>query len=681
MPMGRHRLIPLVQALLLTSWLGMSATAPAIAAETDQLLQTLQADMAKFDKIATDTKQNVDYMPYVVSTLNGDDLRTQGIENLREALQLVPGVDLAVGMAGVRNPIFRGSNPFAFGQSKLIIDGMVVNDQIFGGYNQYLDMPVQLIHRIEVVRGPGSLLSHVNGYAGSIHVITRANRDDGLKPENTVFASAGSESYRMAGGVAAAQWQGFDVSADLFVLRHDQHSEPTTDRFGTTGTADQSLKNYSLALNLKRGGLRIKGRLADNDSGVSYGQAFSLSEDPSDHLQVRNAMLEIGYGTEVSPGIKADFSLGYLDEQRTLQNKVMPDGYEMTMPSMPPMTITLANGRYFLVDYSERTYSARAELVYTRLPGHTLTLGAALERTGIDDNISQVSDTGLPPTQPPMALMSTDYRRHLSLYADDLWDINEQFALQLGLKLDRYNDVSSQASPRLAMVYRQDDDNIYKLMYTESYREPSWREQYLAMTDTFFRPNLNLQEESVQALEAAYIHKFGETRDLKLNVFHLRNSDQIYAADGRSAYQNNPDTEITGLEVEYHTPVGERGRLSANYSFVDGENVVGSLANSTRHMVKATYSHKISETWTLSGLMIYVGEKDRVPADPRPTVADYATLDLALNYRNRHSGTRLTLAVKNVLDEGYASPAPIGTYADDLAQPGRRFLVNVAQEF
>lgn len=654
------------------------ASGPSWANDNGQLLSTLEQDIEKFGRIATDTKQNVDYMPYVVSTLNGDDLRTLGVENLREALQLIPGVDLSVGMAGVRNPIFRGSNPFSFGQSKLIIDGMVVNDQIFGAYNQYLDMPTRLIHRIEVVRGPGSLLSHVNGYAGSIHVITRANRDDGLAPNSESFAAAGSNGYRMAGAVTGGQAGGFAVSADVFVQKHDLHSAPTVDRYNRTGAADQSLDNYNLGFNLRRGGFSFKGRVADNDSGASYGQSFSLSDDPRDRLKVRNTMFDLGYQADMASDISAIFSLGYLDENRTLQNKVLPDGSMLMMPPMPPMM--LPNGRYFLVDHFEKTLRGRAELKINRFEGHTVTFGMMAERTTIGENTGRTSDNDLA-SYAVFRLMNTDLRRHESVYMDDLWNVSEQLAIQVGLKADRYNDVDSQLSPRLAMVYRRDDENIYKLMYSKSYREPSWREQYLNSSMAFYRPNANLAAESVEAYEAAYIHKFSASRQFKFNLFYLQNGSQIYAANGMSAYANNTDTALSGFEAEYSTAVGAQGQLSANYSFVDGENVVGSLANSTRNMFKAAYIHRLSEAWSLSGVLSHVGEKDRVTSDPRPGVKDYTTLDLAAQYRNRASGTSVGLSIKNALNESFVLPAPAGTYSADLPQPGRTFIINIAQEF
>ena len=59
---------------------------------SDDLLMSLQQDMQHYSDIATETKHNVDYMPYVISTLKSSDLEELGVLNLREAISLIPGV-------------------------------------------------------------------------------------------------------------------------------------------------------------------------------------------------------------------------------------------------------------------------------------------------------------------------------------------------------------------------------------------------------------------------------------------------------------------------------------------------------------------------------------------------------------------------------------------------------------
>lgn len=648
---------------------------------TDDLMDLLQNDLEKYSEIATETKQNVDYMPYIVSVLHNKELTQLGVLTLREALILIPGVDISIGMAGVQNPIFRGSNPFSMGQSKLIIDGVVMNDHMFGAYNQYLDMPIDIIERIEVVRGPGSLLSSVNAYAGSIHVITKANRDDGTEGEKSIFAAFGSDDYMMGGFVSSYKEGDLVLSSDLFYQRHDKELYAGADRFPTFGTAVDAplwLKNYAFGLNATYKDFYLKGRFAKNESGIGYGQSFSLSDDASDYLDVQNNSLEVGYSFDMAKGVKGTLSVGYFDEWRDMQNEVMPDGSSMPMPPMG--TVTFPDGRYLLIDYTEQTYKERFEVRVSAIENHVITTGVEFSQSRVRDNSAKTSIDNLQ-TFTEEDLLSNSGRDHSSFYVDDLMDIDEKTSLQLGAKFDHYSDVKDQFSPRLALVHRYDDENIYKLMYTHSYREPSWREKYL-IGSHYFRASPDVESESVDAYEAAYIRKFGMHNDFKINAFYLKNKDQIYFEDGNPRiFENRSDNELYGLESELSLKFDGDDTFYVNYSYVDGQNLAGSLANSAQHMARAYYIYNINGDFSLSPLLKYVGEKARVVGDNRENVDDYITADISAVYTYAPNDVSISLSVKNIFDTTYYLPATSGTYPGDFEQVGTSFLVRLSKGF
>jgi len=657
---------------LFASPLVLSATEDMSADEL--IMMELQADMQEFTDIATDTKQNVDYMPYVISTLQHEVLSKLGINSLREALKLVPGVDLSVGMAGVKNPIFRGSNPYSFGQSKLIIDGVVVNDQIFGGYNQFLEMPIDLIHRIEVVRGPGSVLSHVNGYAGSIHVITKSNRDDGELPVSEGFSVVGSNQYKMAGAVIGYQQDELRFSTDFYYQAHDLILPSGTDRFMREGELNENLKNYQIGVNGSYQNFSVKGRFSNNNSGVSAGQAFSLTDDESDYLDVHNNSVELQYQIPVTDKVELNFTLGYLDESRELQNKVIPDGASMMMGEPLP------NGMYFVVDYKEQTLKQHLEFDIRSFTDHKIVTGFLFSQTDIIKNKSGMSHNDLAMVM-ESELLSTEGRNYRAFYIDDLIEVSEQVSIQLGAKLEAYSDVDTQFSPRVALVYRHDDQHIFKAMYSHSYREPAWREQYVKASSVFYRSNAELEVELVDAYELAYIHKWVDQSDIKLNIFYLENRGQIQADTGMSLYENKAQNILYGSEVEYSRNVGQKHRLALNYSYVNGDNVGDELANTSSHMAMLYYIHQINQAWSASALYKFVGEKQRIAIDEREVVERYSTVDIATQYNAAETGWSLTAGVKNVFDEDVILPAPVGTYVGDFEQDGRSFFVRVGKEF
>jgi len=665
-----------IYTYLASSFLLSQVCFAADTAETDMLM-SLQDDMQHYSDIATETKHNVDYMPYVISTLKSTDLEELGVLNLREAISLLPGVDLNVGMAGVKNPIFRGSNPYAFGQSRLIIDGMVVNDQIFGGYNQYLEMPIDIIHRIEVVRGPGSMLNHVNGYAGSIHVITKANRDDGQKPQDSAFVLTGTNEFISAGVIKSVDLANGQFSADIYYQQHDLHLPVGDDRFPLqlpdSGDTDQSLNNYQIGLNYKNGGLSIKSRFSQNDSGVSYGQAFSLTDDESDFLDVGNNSVQVNYTKKLTDLVGIEFALDYFDETRELQNKVMPDGAMM-------MAMTLFNGRYFLVDYSEQSLSQRIQLNFNFSSSHKLNMGINLQQSEIKKNDAATSNNNLL-TLDEFDLFSIDDRDINTFYIEDMFDINSKTSMQLGGKFTDYSDSDNQSAIRLAVVHRYNDENIYKLMFSQAYREPSWREQYLNAPSFFKASPTTLETERVDAYEFSYIKRLTYRDFFKLNTFLLKNSEQIDAQNATKTFTNTENNDLYGLELEFERNLSNKDLFNINYSYIDGSNVSGEMVNSAQNLANAYYLYRANDQWGISGLVKYVGEKGRAIGDTRENTEDYTLVDLAATYKNTPNSLTLNFAIKNIFDKTYYLPSPNGTYPGDFEQSGRTWMLRLSKEF
>ena len=662
--------------VILSLWL-LSISAHADDMANPEMAQSLQNDMQEYSRIATQTKQNVDYMPYIISSWSSDELSQLGISTLREALSLVPGVDLSIGTVGTTIPIFRGSNPFAVGQSKLVIDGIVVNDKMKGDYSHFLDMPVTMIQRIEVVRGPGSLLSYVNGYSGSIHVITKANRDDGLSVDDEVFAELGSDGYKTGGFITSYKENDFSISSDFFYKTHDQESPVVLDRYGSSGDSQQWLDNYSFGINAHYNNFNVKGRLTDRESGASYGQSFSLSEDESDYVAIENNYIELAHSNELSKYIVLNLSLGYIELIRQLQNKVVPDGATVQTPSGP---VVLPNGKYFLVDLKEETFYERIELEVSTFDSHNIHMGVYAYQSDMAKRDAFSSLDGMQTVTAPFDILIDTPRNMYSVYVDDLINFSEQTSMQIGVKYDHYSDVESQASPRIALVHRYDNENIYKFMYTHSYREPSWREQYLAQP-SFFSSTLDIQPEQVDAYELGYIRKIDLKSHIKINTYLLSNKDQIHAQNPTHTFQNNGDNNLYGYEIEYKNELENNDQIYFNYSYVDGENVADQQADSARTMVKSYYIHKLNHAFSVSAIAKFVDEKGRIEVDLRDNVDSYALFDLSANYQNQLTKIDINLSVKNIFDETYYLPSPENTYPDDFKQEGRSILLSLRKKF
>lgn len=131
-------------------------------------------DLARLDVATVSRKtQKLSETPAAVTVLTADDIRRSGARTVPEALRDVPGVSVAqIGAnrwaVGVRMAEGRFSN-------KLLvqIDGRSIYNPLFSGvFWEAIDLPMEDIERIEVVRGPGASLWGANAVTGVINIVT-----------------------------------------------------------------------------------------------------------------------------------------------------------------------------------------------------------------------------------------------------------------------------------------------------------------------------------------------------------------------------------------------------------------------------------------------------------------------------------------------------------------------------
>ncbi|MBT4499038.1 MAG: Plug domain-containing protein, partial [Gemmatimonadetes bacterium] len=106
--------------------------------------------------------------------LTGDDIRRAGVTSLPEALRLVPGMQVASIDANKWAISARGfANRFA-NKLLVLVDGRHIYSPLFAGvFWEALDVVLEDVERIEVVRGPGATLWGANAVNGIVNIVTR----------------------------------------------------------------------------------------------------------------------------------------------------------------------------------------------------------------------------------------------------------------------------------------------------------------------------------------------------------------------------------------------------------------------------------------------------------------------------------------------------------------------------
>jgi iron complex outermembrane recepter protein len=119
-------------------------------------------------------EQKISRTPAAVFVITGEDIRHSGATNIPDVLRMVPGLDVAQINANTWAIAARGLNGEFSNELLVLLDGRNVYTPTFGGvFWDVLDVPLEDIERIEVIRGPGGLIWGANAVNGVINIITK----------------------------------------------------------------------------------------------------------------------------------------------------------------------------------------------------------------------------------------------------------------------------------------------------------------------------------------------------------------------------------------------------------------------------------------------------------------------------------------------------------------------------
>ena len=120
------------------------------------------------------TQETLSRTAAAVFVISPEDISRSGATNIPDLLRMVPGVDVAQINANTWAINVRGFNARFSNDLLVLLDGRPVYTQTFGGvFWDVLDLPVEDIERIEVIRGPGGSVWGANAVNGVINIITK----------------------------------------------------------------------------------------------------------------------------------------------------------------------------------------------------------------------------------------------------------------------------------------------------------------------------------------------------------------------------------------------------------------------------------------------------------------------------------------------------------------------------
>ncbi|HEX4340510.1 MAG TPA: TonB-dependent receptor [Polyangiaceae bacterium] len=639
--------------------------------------------------------ESVEDAPTSVTVISREELLAFGYPTIVEAVRGVRGMyvsnDHSYESIGVRGLGGLGG----YGNRILVlIDGQPTNDDWLGsayvGYDGRVDLAD--IDRIEVVRGPGSVLYGTNAVSGVINLVTRSR---GERPGAEVGVSAvgsnvGRGRYRAQaqfgedGGIWASISGAHGSGEDL-------HFPSLAGQAGATPAGDSRGADYFNAGTVQGRvwwrWLTAQWFFTSHDKALPTGEFQTLLGNSETHQSDRRGFIEARAEPTLSKEVKLETRLHWNTYQfRGTYARLVGDG-------------GIEHDRF-----DGAWVGAEQRILYTPSDKLRITLGAEgqdhykVATTAQDDNGYFLADT------------QNGGRKYQvgALYALADAEPARRIRLSGGVRLDGYSTFGTSVNPRASIILRPYERGNLKIVWGKAFRAPSIYELDYNDGGTTQIASPNLNPESIYSFEIEHSHRFTPTVTGTAAVYtnYVRNLIQSAGAGTEEDplhYVNSPVPEVSlGVEVGIRREWRQGFMLEAWYAYQHSAYLASeslgdlaglrkdpttrNVANSPEHLasVKAA-APLIARGITMATRITFEGPRyDRFESvnDPAQGKTPPVVLwDLVISGEQDRFGLRYSVGAYNITDYRYSLPVSNEFTQVTIPQRGRTFLVSIDKSF
>jgi iron complex outermembrane receptor protein len=642
------------------------AAEPAAAAEEMLLFQDIPSVFS-----ASKYEQKVTEAPSAVSIVTAEEIKKYGYRTLADLLRSLRSFYVTydrnttiVGVRGFNRPGDSNSRIL------LLVNGHRVNDNIFqaASTDTAFLLDVDLIDRVEVVRGPSSSLYGTSAFFAVVNVITRRGRD--LRGTE-VAAEAGSQetwqgrlSYgeRFAGGlemlVSGTRYES-DGNGRLYFPEFDS---PGTNNGIAEDTDREEL--HSLFARFSLLDFTLEGAYLDREKQVPTAPFGTVFNDPRTGGENRQAYGRLAYDHRFA---------GQLDVQAAASyNLFQSDGNFIIDISEDATPFLIVNKDEFRGEWWEGNFQVSKRF----LERHRLSLGGEYQ-----DNFRQ----DLKNFDLEVFLDSRNSSDNWGVYLQDEVQLRDNLIFSLGVRHDHYDTFGGTNNPRLALIYNPLEKTTFKLLYGEAFRAPNAFEQHYHDGLATQKPNPELDPERIKTYELVLEQYFGEHLRAVASGFYYEIDDLINLTldpdDGLLVFDNIDEVEATGAEFELEGKWdrGLEGRVSYTYQEAKDRKTDMLLSNSPRHLAKVNLIVPLYSDQLLLGVEEQYTSKRKTVL--RNETGGYAVTNLTLFGRKLYKELRLAASVYNLFDKKFSDPASLAHRQETIEQDGRIFRFKLTYAF
>ena len=561
-----------------------------------------------------------------VEVIDSKSIIESGVNNVVDLLQQVSGVDLRRrGVAGTQADLYiRGGG---FDQTLLLIDGMKMDDIQTGHHTLNLLLPIQLIERIEIIKGPASRIFGQNAFNGAINIVTKTLPKSDKKLFEVMVSNPTFGSFKQFG---------FLINSRL-LLKEKFNAQLTFSRSKSDGyryNTDYSndFFFFKSEIKTKKNPIIITSGFTEKKFGANGFYASPSAVDQYEETQASFVGISTVFDSEkllIRP--KLYWRRGQ-DEYIYIRNN--PSVYR---------NLHITNKIYLDFSFSKLFDSSRLNF-------------------GIDLSSSSISSNNL----------GKHNRFTSSLYADYTFKTKDnKLSFSPGFSVSNFSDMSTHFFPGIDIGFDLSEKiNLYA-NYGKTYRIPTYTDLYYSDRNTIGNPNLNPEHAITNEIGIKYSN---ENIDISSSYF-LRKSSNIIDYVKQSEQDKWEATNIrnldtNGFDFNFLFKISPNNSLRLGYTYLFDKSYVSEVnysryaINSLRHQLNTRlalkYSNKITHT-----LINRFGE--------RSNNVSHIVYDSNLKYQLSNN-SYFFINVNNIFNEEY--------YETNLVpMPGRNFLIGVISYF
>ena len=572
----------------------LSAVSVQAAAQTDTTSHTLG------DVVVTGTRSTADvrHLPMTVSVVDRAKLTENQRTNVLPTLsEQVPGLFVtsrsmmgyAVSDGAAGGISLRGLGSGS-GRVMVLIDGHPQYQGIFG-HSISDSYQTMMAERVEVLRGPASVLYGSNAMGGVVNIVTRKMRADGVKTD----VNLGAGSYGTFQGEATNR------------VRSGRFYSIVSAQYGRSDNHRPHMGFEQYGGYLKLGYDFSPHWAAYADVNVTH---FNSSYPGSTHEPLLGARQWItrGVATAVVENRYGRTS-GAVSVYHNFGRHKINDGYA---PGEQPQE------NYFRSDDALTGFSIYQSAAL--FDGNRVTVGVDYQHIyGKAWNRVIATGEDLDP-------MGDAHENEIAGYVDFRQDLFSWLTLDAGLRLDHHSQSGTEWVPQGGLVFRLANDGELKAMVGKGFRNPTIREMYL-----WGPANADLLPEKIVNYELSWKQRLMDGAfSYGFNLFYIDGDNMIQTAmvDNRPMNVNTGAIENCGVEAELSWRVNRYFGLNANYGFLHMKNNV--LA-SPEHKAYVGADYRRGR-WTLAGGLQYVGGL-YTQVSPAEVKENFLLLNATASYR------------------------------------------------